>query len=141
MKRVEIYSRVTGGKLEKQAELNEALKAHEGKDVRITLERKRKRRSLNQNAYYFGVVLPAVCELLTDYGNDVDIEETHYFLKAEVGKLTKTIVNQTGVARKVVKSSAKLSTVEMEDYLERVRRWAAGHGVIIPLPEEGYEVR
>jgi len=134
--RSEIFSKVRDGKLSPEAEqmLREILRANENKDIRIKIERKR--RSSNQNRYYWGIVIPAVRELLTDYGNDVDDEETHYFLKSEVGKLTKTVVNQKGVARKVVKSSTKLNTLEMEDYLERVRRWAAGHSVVIPLPDE-----
>lgn len=131
-----IFSRVTNGQLSDDAELRylTVLATNEGKDIRITIERKRKQRSMSQNAYYFGVVVPLVQAMLVDYGNDVDPEETHAFLKEHVGKLVSAIADKDGKRIAIVKSSATLSTVEWEAYMERIKRWAAENGTFIPDP-------
>jgi aromatic ring-opening dioxygenase LigB subunit len=57
--KIEIESKVVNHKLEKNRELlSEVIKNLEGKDIIITIEKKRKKRSNPQNAYYFGVVIP-----------------------------------------------------------------------------------
>lgn len=134
----DIYAKVSAGQLDDVAELRflAELAYHEGKDVRIRIERKRKRRSLSQNAYYFGVVIPMVRQLLLDYGNEVDDEETHAFLKEHVGKLTTSVVGKSGRRMAITKSSASLTTAEFEEYLLRVRKFAAQEGVQIPEPNE-----
>lgn len=109
---------------------------HEGKDIAITLDRKRKKRSLNQNQYYWGVVVPIIRAMLEEYGNELDDEETHSFLKEHVGKLTSSVVDSVGRRVAVVKSSAALTTAEFEAYLLRVTAWAAQEGIIIPAPNE-----
>jgi len=107
-----------------------------GKIIKITIEESKKKRSLNQNAYYFGVVVQAVLQMFIEAGNDVDDEEVHLFLKREVGKLTKIITDKQGNKSTILQSTARLSTIEFEQYLERIRAWAAGLGVVIPLPRE-----
>lgn len=133
-----IYSRVTGGHLSDGAELEflSTLAGHEGKDVEVRIGRKRKKRSLNQNSYYWAVVIPAIRRMLEEYGNEVDDEETHSFLKEHVGKLTGSVVDSVGRRLAVSKSSASLTTAEFEAYLLRVTAWAAQEGVIIPSPNE-----
>lgn len=136
MKQV-IYGTVIEGHLTRDADLRflTALATNTGKDVKITVERGRKR-SLNQNSYYFGVVVPAVQDMLIEYGNDVDTEETHSFLKEHVGKLVSAVTDKRGRRMAIVKSSTALSSKEWEEYMERIKRWAAQEGVYIPDPNE-----
>jgi len=131
-----VYSRITNGHLSEEAELRflTILATNEGKDCRVTVERKRKQRSMSQNAYYFGVVIPLVQAMLVDYGNDVDPEEVHAFLKEHVGKLVSAVADKDGKRIAIVRSSATLSTVEWEAYMERIKRWAAEQGTFIPDP-------
>jgi hypothetical protein len=135
---VKIYARVTDGDLPSEAwvAFSAEIAHHTGKDICITIERKRKKRSLNQNAYYWSVVIPAIRKMLEEYGNEVDDEETHSFLKEHVGKLTGSVVDSVGRRVAVTKSSASLTTAEFESYLLRVTAWAAQEGVIIPAPNE-----
>jgi len=135
---VKIYTRITNGKMEPTTAqlLIAELANHEGKDIAITVERKRKKRSLNQNQYYWGVVVPIIRQMLEEYGNELDDEETHSFLKEHVGKLTASVVDSVGRRVAITKSSASLSTAEFENYLLRVTAWAAQEGIIIPAPNE-----
>jgi hypothetical protein len=136
-----IFSKVTGGELSDSAEMEfrAALAQHEDKEVSIKVARKKKCRSLNQNAYYWSVVVPAVRAMLEEYGNDVDDEETHAFCKEHVGKLTSSVVGGKGNRLAIVKSSAKLDTKEFENYINRVVAFAASEGIVIPPPHlKGY---
>lgn len=111
-----------------------------GKDIELTIQRKRRRRSLEQNAYYFGVVVPIVCAGLQDAGYRVTREVTHEFLKATFYK--KELVNEsTGEVLQTVGSTSEMSTVEMMDYFQEITQWAAEFlNVQIPAPNEQIKI-
>ncbi len=134
---MKIYDRIKEGQLSDWAatQLAAELSYHDDRDVCITVERKRKKRSLSQNSYYWGVVIPICRRILENYGNEVDDEETHSFLKEHVGNLTSSVVDAKG-RRAITKSSAALTTGEFEEYILRVTVWAATEGVVIPSPNE-----
>lgn len=133
-----IFSKVRDGLLSEEAQIAFAAEIahHENKEICIEIYRKRKTRSLSQNAYYWKVVIPAIKEMMEEFGNDLDDEETHSFLKEHVGKLTGSVVDSVGRRVAITKSSATLSTAEFENYLLRVTAWAAQEGVVIPAPNE-----
>lgn len=117
-------------------ELDDLIRSLAGKRVRIKLSIYQKKRSQNQNAYYWSVVIGAITQLFRENGNYVDAEDVHEFLKLRVGKLAQVIVLPDGEVVKGLGSTAKLSTIEMEVYLEKCRAFAAEYGVVIPLPNE-----
>lgn len=106
----------------------------EGKRFEETLRQEKSKRSLDQNAYYWGVVV----EILRDhFGYETyEAEEVHDGLKL----IFLRIHEREGL--ETMRSTTKLSTVEFEDYLEKIRRWAIKeHNCRIPLPNEcDYEV-
>jgi hypothetical protein len=94
--------------------------------VELTVRRLRKRRSDRQHRYYFGVVVAMLAEF-TGYTSD----EMHDALKWKFLRVDPESSLPT------VRSTTSLTTVEFEDFLERVRTWAAADvGVVIPLPNE-----
>jgi hypothetical protein len=107
-----------------------------GTIVLITVEKRKKRRSLNQNAYYWKVIIPAIHEMFVQNGNDVDEEDVHNYLKEQVGKLSKVILLPDGSIEKIVGSTANLSTMQFEMYVEKCRAFAAQFGFLIKLPNE-----
>jgi hypothetical protein len=88
--------------------------------------RERKQRSLEQNAYYQGVVLKILSEY-TGYDHDEMHDALRYkFLAYE---------NVDGLM--TILSTTQLNTKEFEVFLSRIRRWAAmDMGVFIPKPNE-----
>lgn len=136
--KITFESPVNNGKIEGRIarHLNACIKNMDGKRVRIIIEECKRKRSLNQNAYYFGVVVQLVHGAMIDAGNDIDTEEVHNMLKVDVGRLVKDVVLPDGTKRKVIRSTTELSTVEFEEYLEKCRAWAAQFDLIIPLPHE-----
>ena len=100
--------------------------AHEGKQVVVTVSRKTKSRSNNQNAYMFGVVLPLLSEV-TGYTPDEAKSAIQWlFLRVRMDGLPDT-----------VKGTSKLSTAEFEAFMTEVRQWASIElNCYIPLPSE-----
>ena len=107
-----------------------------GREIELTIQRKRKRRSLMQNAYYYGVIVPLVCNGLNDAGYKVGTCETHEFLKSMFNR--KDLVNEvTGEILQTVGSTAAMSTVDMMDYFESITQWASEFlNIQIPAPGE-----
>ncbi len=101
------------------------LSSLEGKRVELTIASERRNRSLNANAYYWGVVVEILAE---HFGYSP--EELHEALKWKFLKLHE----DTGLV--TVRSTAKLSTKEFGDYIDSVVRWAAQEGCYIPPSEE-----
>jgi len=110
--------------------MKKAFHCHEGRRVSFCPKRIVKRRSDNQNRFYWGVVVPKIA----DYMGERDHEEVHAYLKAHFNY--KDIFVEDKKYR-VAKSTTKLSTQEFEDYIERVKEFAAKEmGLYIPNPNE-----
>lgn len=99
---------------------------------------KGRKRSLMQNAYYHGVVVPLVREGLVNNGfREVKTnEDAHEVMKALF--LKRKIKNEeSGDIIEINGSTQKLTTVEFMTYLEEIAQWAASYlGITIPQPNE-----
>ena len=135
---LDIPFKATDGKIPASVwrRLVEAVTRLDGKTLIVSLKEQKRNRSLNQNAFYWGVVIPAVTQMFRDAGNYLDPEETHEFLKHQVGKLSRVVVTPDGEVIKTVGSTSKLSKMEFEVYQEQIRAWAAQWGCVIPFPHE-----
>lgn len=99
----------------------------EGEAVRIKILRQKKIRSLRQNSYYWGVVLPYISR---DTGHS--IEELHEVFKRMF--LPRQIVMFNGKEYPLPGSTAKLTSQDFTEFLERVRALAGEMGITIPSP-------
>lgn len=99
--------------------------ALQGHRVEVVVRKIKAKRSENQSRYYWGVVL----ELLSkELGYDQD--EMHEILKYK-------FLQSHAMGMPYVKSTTKLSTGEFEDYLSKIKRWAAEFlHIVIPDPNE-----
>ena len=93
----------------------------------IIIKKHKNKRTLDQNAYYFGVVL----SILSDYfGYEVD--EMHEEMKLKFNPVKSKI--NTGLL--VGGSTKKMNTEEFSEYIEKIRRWAAiDYQIEIPDPK------
>lgn len=101
-------------------------------EVEITIKRKGKR-SLQQNKYYWGCVLPEIQHELKRLGNDFDIETIHEFLKQKFNS-EKVVVEATGELIEMGKKTSQLNKEEFGIYLDRIILWAA-QTLEITIPE------
>lgn len=126
-------------KIYHKKELDEWFKNNAGKDFRIKVERKRKKRSTPQNAFYWAVVVPMIKDRLNELGHEFNDDDTHDALKAKFN--TVEIINKDEVSDEIVKSTTKLTTVEFMEYLDKVMRWASEFlGIVIPEPNSQTEI-
>ena len=140
--RLTYYANVEDGRLKviRKQELIEALKNFEGKQVEVTIQRKRKRRSLMQNSYYWGVVVPVVQVGLMGIGYRVDKEQVHDYLKSQFAK-SEVANEETGEIMVIQGSTSRMTTSKMMDYFSEITQWAAEYlGVQIPEPNEQIEI-
>ena len=128
------YVTIKDGKIDNPATVKKAFNLSDGY-YELEIKKKNKR-SLQQNAYWWGVVVAMVHEGLRDMGNDVSLQETHEFLKMKFN--TKSIVNTiVGEVSEIPKSTTGLSKVEFNELIERVQQFAAEYlNLNIPSPNE-----
>lgn len=140
MKKVTITSSVVNGNLKKnRALIKEAVESFEGKEIEVTIQRKRKHRSNPQNAFYWGVVLPIVQEGLKDATGEVrDMNSIHYQIILPLVAPKREILNkQTGEVITETMTSSEMTTTEFMEFILSIQQWAAEFlGVTIPDPNE-----
>lgn len=120
------YGEVTNGIIawEKPVQRDYYLKSIGTRKIVEILKPPRKPRSNNQNAYYWGVILELISQ-----ETGMTMDESHsamklLFLKKRISEELYTI-----------RSTATLNTLEFEEYLEKVKRFASLElNIIIPDP-------
>lgn len=91
----------------------------------IEIVKSKRKRSLNQNKYYWGVVLKVI-SMHTGYTSD----EVHQ-------ELAKMFLSYDNNGKQFVRSTTKLTTWEFEQYLDKCRAWAQKEmDCHIPMPNE-----
>lgn len=110
------------------------------KEFNITIEKKRSKRSNEQNRYYWGVVVQLMKQGLNDIGYMVDDEATHDFIKAEFN--SKVIVNEgTGESKNIPMTTTNMTKTEFSEMIEKIKIFASEWlGVYIPDPNEQIEI-
>lgn len=130
---------VAGGRLPEQTSIKVAsvIRSLEGKQITISVQEHKRKRSNQANAYLWGVVYPAMVAAFREHGNMVDSEDVHLFCKLHVAKLKQVIVTPDGEILHSVGSTAKLTTTEFMDYVTAVKAWAKEVlGIDVPEPNE-----
>lgn len=112
-------------------------------DCRVKLEVSKlyKKRSNDQNAYYWGVIVEIWQQIiLEEWGEHWSIEEVHEFLKYNFNSEEKVNEN-TGEILKVGRSTTKNTTTEQEEFQAICREKAFEmFNVVIPVPNEQLEL-
>lgn len=124
--------------LYQREKLEQWIRQRPGRQIVLSIELRRKRRSNPQNAYYWGVVVPMVKDAINDFGNEFDTEETHEFLKARFNSVE--VEMKDGYYFDVPRSTTGLTTVDFMAYLDRIKLFGADIlGIYIPDPNEQTE--
>lgn len=121
------------------AKLKEWIEKYKGQQVTISFKLKGKKRSNNQNSFYWGVVVDMIMKRLNDLGHDLTPEETHDFLKGRFN--FKEIEAVADHFIEVPRSTSRLDTLEFIEYIEKIQVWASTFlGLYIPEPNEQSEI-
>ena len=119
----------------------DAIKSFNGFDVVLTITKAKKKRSNNQNAYYWGLLIPLTQNAIkTEWGEIWSKEKTHDFYKLHFNYVEK--VNEaTSEVIKIPKSTTDNTTTQQEEYHAQIREFLKDwFNVTAPLPNEGLEL-
>lgn len=142
MKSISFTTKVKNGKITSNRKpISDAVAAFEDKEITITIAKKSKKRSNEQNAYLWGVVYPIVKNGLKDAGyNNVSTEQVHELLKSMFIK-EDLVSESTGEVMTIVGRSSELTTSQFMEYLEDIKQFAAEQlNCYIPDPNEQSEL-
>lgn len=119
--------------LDKRSEYHEYCRTLAGQPIQQVVKKYESQRSLDQNAWLWGVAYPVIAEAL-GYDHH-EHEDLHYAL---VAKCFGDHFDKRIGAMVPNKRSSKLTTKEFSEYMEWLVRFAAVecHGVVVPLPGE-----
>lgn len=136
MSKQTIYGKVIDCELNEQAAMDfiAALAFHNDKDICITVERKRKRRSLNQNDFMHGPFFDSLHAMFLEFGNDYDMDLVKSIFKKQFG-VKKLITLPDGQEEYIEISTRGYDTKQCEDSMERARRRYAEFWQL-PYPNE-----
>ena len=131
---VTIQFRVVNGKPKGNVSaLERAIAQHEGKEIEVTVRRKRSKRTIDQNAYYWAC-MEIVSHTMFELGNLWDKTRCHEFFKAQ---FLRNVEFVNGVEVLSIGSTAGLNKSEFGDYMTQVDEWCMEHlGFNLPKPED-----
>ena len=119
----------------------DAIKSFNGFDVVLTIAKAKKKRSNNQNAYYWGLLIPLTQNAIkTEWGEIWSKEKTHDFYKLHFNYIEKVNENTSEVI-KIPKSTTDNTTTQQEEYHTQIREFLKDwFNVTAPLPNDGLEL-
>lgn len=122
-----IYGQVKNGMFSNQRRLYDEFRKFEGQIVKVSVSKRKKKRTNPQNAYLWDVVYGTISEY-TGYHPDELHYEVEDFLKL------RTTVDDRGMNK--VQKTSEMDTETFWKYVERVRQYAAQEmNLYIPDPE------
>lgn len=140
MTKTECHGYIEDGKLHilNRKRLNQDLKDFKPCDV-VVIIKKRGKRSLPQNAYYWGCVVKEIQIRLKELGNEFDSDDIHEFLKQKFNK--EQVVTKQGELLEIGKTTTELNKEEFSSYVDRIREWASDTlEISIPDPNSQTEM-
>jgi hypothetical protein len=134
----EIRSEVKNGTLTRNTNLiKDAIQTFEGKQIVIKIEKAKKKRSTQQNRFYYGVIIPIVQNCLKEAGHIMTNESTHDLIKLKFLKEALFVNEETGEVIERIKSTTELSTSQFMDLLAEINNFTFEYfGVTLPSPTD-----
>lgn len=130
-----VFFHISKNEITNKKLVGEAFRCLKDGGYELTIESKNNR-STQQNRYYFGCVLPLIKDGLKEVGyrEITNNDQTHELMKFMF--LKKNIVNEnTGEVLETIGSTTKLTTIEFNEYIDRIAQFAAEFlGVTVPPP-------
>lgn len=137
MKKITIPTTVKDGKLVGNREMvTRAIGSFEGLPINLTIERRSKKRSNEQNAFYWACWIPLIqTAIYNEWGELYNPNEVHTLLKTTCN-YEERVNPATGEVVRVPKSSTKLTTYEWEkEFKQQIRQLCIDFfGLDLPEP-------
>jgi hypothetical protein len=117
----------------------DAIKSFNGCDVVITIDKPKKKRSNNQNAFYWGCLVPLMQSGAKDLWGEVwSTDKAHKHLSSKF-VFHESVNTQTGEITQTPKSTTELTTTGWEVYMTEIRIYLL-QDFDIDAPEPNQEI-
>ena len=117
----------------------EAIKSFNGSDVVITIDKVKKKRSNNQNRFYWGCLIPLMQLGAKDtWGESWSVDKAHKHL-SKLFVFHESINQKTGEITQTPKSTTELTTTDWEVYVTEIRIYLL-ENFDIEAPEPNQEI-
>lgn len=142
MKAIEIITSVDNFRFKRNRnDILNAMKQFNGKNIVLKLSLLSKKRSNEQNSYYWGVIIPITKDAIkNEWGEVWGVEKIHEFLKNKFLFYEK-VNHETGEITRTPKSTTENTTTEQEEYYFEIRNFLKEwFNVNCPLPNENLTI-
>lgn len=131
------YTFVSAGKVPVSISIavRDAVAAARGKKLKLTLAAAKKYRTDNQNRFFHGPFIEDVTQVFRNAGNNVNESQVKQYMKELFG-LREKITMPDGKQNEVLKSTADYTTIEIEEFMTKIRVWGAEYGFSFCFPNE-----
>lgn len=144
MSRLTVFGHLQNGRVVLPVKLHKMIQDLGLQRFKMVISEDKPKRSTNQNAYWWGIVVPHVLEGIRDSGHGFlspDCKEhcelIHQLICDKFLPDQPTIVLKDGFEFAGTGRTSQLNTGEMTTLIERVREWSLEiFGIYIPIPDE-----
>ena len=122
--------------------INDILTCYNGCVIDVTFKKRTNKRSINQNSYYWSVIIPIIKNCIkVEWEELYSSEDVHNLLKTNCNY--KEIINEsTGEILRKTKSTTENNTIQQEEYHKKCRILAKEYfNTDIPLPNEQITIK
>lgn len=122
MKKVEIITSVVDGKFTRNRTIVlQAISSFNNSDVILTFDKPKRKRSVNQNSYYWGLLVPLMQTGAKELWGEVwSIDKAHKHL-SKLFVFHESVNEKTGEISQTYKSTTENTTTEWEVYMTQIR--------------------
>jgi len=136
-----IYTKVEGGTFKRnRSKLKEILRGFEGKEIEISVRKKRVRRSTDQNALFH--VLVRMCAKEWGY-RDAELKEAlkrEFCTRPLLDEHGNQRFNKHGVGMEYVQNTSAMTRSEMAELCDQIYQYAVEEGFVIPPRDKQIEI-
>jgi len=121
-----------------KSELERLFDIFDGKHVHFEVTVHRNKKSVQQNKYYWGAIIPFVQKIFADAGENMRNVEVHYVLSAQFLPEKPPVVNPlTGEVSTVRYRYSELTTKGFSAYFDAIGAFVLETtGLVLPAPED-----
>lgn len=120
----------------------EVVQAFEGRQIQVTVERKRKRRSPEQNKYYWGIVINILAHSFKELNPQLILtpKDVHEWAKERFLPMITDLeifeLDTPEGKKEMRRTTTRLTTSQFMDYITLIQEWSAEYSIYIPDPNE-----
>ena len=140
MKKIEVTTSINNGLFKRNRNIVlDAIKSFNGCDVVLTIDKVKKKRSNNQNRFYWGCLIPLMQQGAKDiWGETWSIDKAHQHLSKKF-VFHESVNQKNGVITQTHKSTTELTTTDWEVYVTEIRIYLL-EDFDIDAPEPNQEI-